>query len=475
MRPVALTVAGSDSGGGAGVQADLKTFEACGAFGTSAVTAVTAQNTRGVTDSVVHDPETVAAQIDAVTDDFAVAAAKTGMLGDADVVQTVAERLADTDFPVVVDPVVVAQSGDRLLTDAGVDAVRDDLLPQATVATPNVPEAELLAGVDVDDERDLRAAAEAVRDLGPDAVLVTGGHVDGDPVDVYVGDTTRAFTRERVATADTHGSGCTLSAAIAAHLADGHDTHTAVERGVRDVVAAIESPLSLGDGGGPVDHAAIADGIATGATDSDALHGHPADAAAAVDAVQQVVAALERDWPTALVPEVGTNVAVAPADASNPSEVVAVDGRLHATARGVRATGGVAPGASSHVARFLLGVRERDPGVAAAGNLRWDASREAALRERWDVEVVDRTEEPQTADGTMDWTAREALTGRDRAPDAVLDRGAVGKEPMVRVLAADAAALLEKLRTVASLERDTGSTETDSGASPSVELDADVV
>jgi len=458
MRPVALTVAGSDSGGGAGVQADLKTFEACGAFGASALTAVTAQNTTGVSHSAVLDPQTVRAQVEAVVSDFEVAAAKTGMLGNADVVEAVAADLADAEFPVVVDPVVVAQSGDRLLTERGVDAVRDELLPAAALATPNVPEAELLAGVTVEDEADLREAAEAVRDLGPDAVLLTGGHLDGDPVDVYAGETTRAFSRERVDTADTHGSGCTLSAAIAARLAAGDDPEAAVERGVDATAAAIASDLSLGAGAGPVDHAAIADAplLADGARpeSSGPAGGEYADAHEAIDAVSDVVAALEREWPPELVPEVGTNVAVAPADATTPEEVVAVDGRLHATKRGVRAVGGATPGASSHVARFLLGVRERDPRVSVAGNVRWSREREAALRERWDVERTDRTDEPADAAGTMDWAASEAMTGRDAAPDAVVDRGAVGKEAMIRVVAADADALLEKLRMVASLERD---------------------
>ncbi|CQH45301.1 phosphomethylpyrimidine kinase / phosphomethylpyrimidine phosphate kinase / thiamine-phosphate synthase [Halobacterium hubeiense] len=452
MRPVALTVAGSDSGGGAGVQADLKTFEACGAFGTSALIAVTAQNTTGVTHSAVLDPETVRAQYDAVVSDFDVAAAKTGMLGGADVVEEVADAIAAADFPVVVDPVVVAQSGDRLLTERGVDAVRDDLLPEAALATPNVPEAELLAGVEIEDEADLRAAAEAVRDLGPDAVLLTGGHLDGNPVDVYAGETTRAFSRERVDTDDTHGSGCTLSAAIAARLAAGDDPERAVERGVDATASAIESDLSLGAGSGPVDHAAIADGRRAVPDGSRAPESD--DATDAIEAVRDVAAVLEREWPPELVPEVGTNVAVAPADATAPEDVVAVDGRLHATKRGVRAVGGVAPGASSHVARFLLGVRERDPRVSAAGNVRWSREREAALRERWDVERIDRTDEPADADGTMDWSAREAMAGRERAPDAVVDRGAVGKEAMIRVVAADADALLEKLSEVASLERD---------------------
>ncbi|MCD2201793.1 bifunctional hydroxymethylpyrimidine kinase/phosphomethylpyrimidine kinase [Halobacterium sp. KA-6] len=452
MRPVALTVAGSDSGGGAGAQADLKTFEACGAFGTSALTAATAQNTTGVTHSTVLDPAAVRAQYDAVVSDFEVAAAKTGMLGNADVVADVADALGEADFPVVVDPVVVAQSGDRLLTERGVDAVRERLLPEATVATPNVPEAELLADVTIEDEADLREAADAVRDLGPNAVLLTGGHLDGDPVDVYAGETTRAFSRERVDTEDTHGSGCTLSAAIAAHLASGDALEAAVERGVDATARAIASDLSLGSGAGPVDHAAIADGRRAVADGARAMVSD--GTTDAIDAVRDVVAALEREWPPELVPEVGTNVAVAPADVTSPEDVVAVDGRLHATSRGVRAAGGVAPGASSHIARFLLGVREHDARISAAGNVRWSRARESALRERWDVELTDRTEEPADADGTMDWAAREAMADRVRAPDAVVDRGAIGKEAMIRVIAEDADALLEKFSEVASLERD---------------------
>jgi hydroxymethylpyrimidine kinase/phosphomethylpyrimidine kinase len=444
-RPVALTVAGSDSGGGAGAQADLKTFEACGAFGTSALTAVTAQNTLGVTASEVFAPEAVRAQYDAVVSDFDVAAAKTGMLGDSAVVQSVADALATADFPVVVDPVVVAESGDRLLTDAGIDAVREDLLPQAALATPNVPEAELLAGVSVDGEDDLRAAAEAVRDRGPDAVLLTGGHLDGDPVDVFVGESTRAFTRERVDTDATHGSGCTLSAAVTARLAHGDALPAAVERGISGVADAIAADSDLGAGAGPVTHRAVADAAGPDAGRS---------TADAVAAAREVVAALEADWPPELVPEVGTNVAVAPADAARPEDVVAVDGRIHATTRGVRAAAGVEPGASSHVARFLLGVREADSAVTAAANVRWSEERADWLRDRWDTETVDRSEEPADVAGTMDWAASEAMTDRDTAPDAVLDPGAVGKEAMVRVLARSPDALVGKLRAVASLERD---------------------
>ncbi|MCF2206219.1 bifunctional hydroxymethylpyrimidine kinase/phosphomethylpyrimidine kinase [Halobacterium salinarum] len=441
MHPVALTIAGSDSGGGAGIQADLKTFEAGDAFGTSAITAVTAQNTHGVTHSDILAPETVRAQIDAVTTDFDVSAVKTGMLGDAAVVDAVATALAETPAPVTVDPVVVSQSGDRLLTESGIAAVRDELLPRATLATPNIPEAELLADTEITDETDLRAAAEAVCELGPDATLLTGGHLDGDPVDVFAGDTTSAFTRPRIETPTTHGSGCTLSAAITARLAHGDALRPAVERGIDAVAAAIDGDLSVGGGDGPVDHRRATATPTTGV-------------GAGIRAVRDVVAMLEAEWPPALVPEVGMNVAVAPPAATTPADVVAVDGRLHATTRGVRAAGGIEPGASSHIARFLLGVRAHDADVTAATNVRWSAAREDALGDRWDTVSVDRTTEPADADGTMDWTAQRVMAGRDSAPDAVVDSGAVGKEAMVRVLAADADALTAKLRTVASLERD---------------------
>ncbi|MFD1688488.1 bifunctional hydroxymethylpyrimidine kinase/phosphomethylpyrimidine kinase, partial [Halolamina salifodinae] len=212
-RPVALTVAGSDSGGGAGVQADLKTIEARGAFGASAITALTAQNTTGVRASTRTDPEMVREQIRAVADDLGVDAAKTGMLADAEVAAAAADELADADFPVVVDPVVVAQSGDRLLSEAGEAVLREDLLPAAALVTPNAPEAELLTGISVETPDDAREAGEALVGLGADAALVTGGHLDGETVvDVFVGDEVREFRTPRVPDANSHGSGCTLSA-----------------------------------------------------------------------------------------------------------------------------------------------------------------------------------------------------------------------------------------------------------------------
>ena len=431
--PVALTVAGSDSGGGAGVQADLAAMAARGVHGTSALTAITAQNTTGVAESEVLAPDLVVSQVEAVLADFDVGAVKTGMLGDEHAVAAVAERLGTVDCPLVVDPVVVAESGDRLLSRAGVESVRDDLLPAATLVTPNVPEAELLADTYIESPEDAERAGQALCELGADAALVTGGHLGGDPVDVLVAKraTVETFRNDRVAGANSHGSGCTLSAAIAAELAAGESLHRAVERAEAHLDRAIRNGRDVGDGTGPVEHLAP-------------LRVEAEKATARAD-VREAVRTFERQNLRRLVPEVGTNVAVAPDGAVSPEDVVAVAGRIHRVPDGVRATGDVRTGASDHVARFLLGVREADGDASAACNVRGDERVAAAVRERFESATIDRADEPADVSGTMDWAASEAMAGRSDAPDAVLDGGAVGKEPMVRVLGSDAQAVVEKL------------------------------
>lgn len=261
--PVALTIAGSDSGGGAGIQADLKTFEAFGVFGTSAITAVTAQNTRGVTAVAVLEPEMIGAQIRAVCEDLAPDACKTGMLANAAGVLATADALRETGLsPVVVDPVMVATSGDRLLEEDALEALREALLPRAALVTPNVPEAELLLGRSIPDAGALRDAARALADLGPGAALLKGGHLPGpEVVDVaWDGADYREFRAPRIETTSTHGTGCTLSAAIAAGLARGSDLWTAIETGLDYTRRAIAGAPGLGGGHGPLTHRIPVDG-----------------------------------------------------------------------------------------------------------------------------------------------------------------------------------------------------------------------
>ncbi len=253
--PIALSVAGSDPSGGAGIQADLKTFAAFRVYGAAVVTCVTAQNTRGVRATGEVAPELVAAQLDAVLDDLAPGGVKTGMLGRAAIVEAVAARLARCTAPLVVDPVLVATSGDRLLDSDGLEALRRLLLPHAALVTPNLREAEALAGRPVRDRAEMRDAARAIRALGPRAVLVKGGHLADEACDVLLdGDDLHELSAARVAGPPLHGAGCTLSAAIAARLACGDTLLDAVVAAKEFVRRAIEGALAVGGGARALDH-----------------------------------------------------------------------------------------------------------------------------------------------------------------------------------------------------------------------------
>ncbi|WP_369146747.1 bifunctional hydroxymethylpyrimidine kinase/phosphomethylpyrimidine kinase [Streptomyces sp. R44] len=256
--PLVLTVAGSDSGGGAGVQADLKTMLALGVHGMSVLTAVTAQNSRGVQGVWELPAEAVRAQYRAVVDDIGVQAVKTGMLATAALVETVAELLAGTPgVPVVVDPVGVSKHGDPLLAESALDSVRTKLLPAATVATPNLDEVTQLTGVRVEDESDMRPAAEAVLSYGPRWVLIKGGHLPTgrEAVDLLTDGTEEHWLRApRHDNRHTHGTGCTLASAIASGLAKGLTVPEAVREAKEYVTGAIAAGFALGSGIGPVDH-----------------------------------------------------------------------------------------------------------------------------------------------------------------------------------------------------------------------------
>ncbi|MEU1514213.1 bifunctional hydroxymethylpyrimidine kinase/phosphomethylpyrimidine kinase [Streptomyces sp. NPDC005811] len=256
MRPRVLTVAGSDSGGGAGIQADLKTMLALGVHGMSVLTAVTAQNSLGVQGAWELPAEAVRAQYRSVVDDIGVQAVKTGMLASAELVDTVAALIAATDAPVVVDPVGVSKHGDPLLAASALDSVRTRLLPVATVATPNLDEVAQLAGVRVESEEQLREAAAAVLAYGPRWVLIKGGHLPGDAVDLLTDGTEEHWLRApRHDNRHTHGTGCTLASAIASHLARGRSVPEAVTAAKEYVTGAIAAGFALGAGIGPVDHA----------------------------------------------------------------------------------------------------------------------------------------------------------------------------------------------------------------------------
>ncbi len=443
-EPVTLTIAGSDSGGGAGIQADLKTMAACGTFGTSVVTAVTAQNTRGVESSFVLPATEIENQLQAVRSDFDVAAVKTGMLATAEVIELVTDYARSFDCPLVVDPVMVAASGDRLLAEAATEAY-EDLIAHATLVTPNADEAAVLTGVDPENERDAREAGERLLELGCEAALVTGGHLPTDDVrDVLVtGERTHTLSHPRIDTAATHGSGCTLSSAITARLgtagsSDPDDAAllTAVEASTALLERAIRYHHDAGNAGAVHHTVALRERAARQPVQEE---------------IEALVGSLTEQNVRSLVPEVGMNVVGATPYAETTGEIAAVEGRITKTIDGMEPNRGVRFGASSHMARFLLSLREHDPDVRFGVNCRFGDDTDDALDALpWPVGEYDRSKEP-TADvdgSTMGWGARQAFESVDGTPTAVVDRGAHGKEPIVKLIAPDPETLLETVTTL---------------------------
>lgn len=258
IPPHAMTIAGSDSGGGAGIQADLKTFAAFGVYGTSAITAITAQNTVGVTAVQEIDLDIIAAQIDAIVEDIGVDVVKTGMLSSADIVRVVAGKAKEHSFPqMVVDPVMIAATGARLLREEAIRTICDELIPLATVVTPNIPEAEALTGLEIKDAASMERAARAIHDMGALNVVIKGGHMESEERSddlLFDGKEMKLFTGARIQTTSNHGTGCTFASAVASGLA--HDR--SVEQSVADakayVTKAIARAFPVGHGHGPLNH-----------------------------------------------------------------------------------------------------------------------------------------------------------------------------------------------------------------------------
>ena len=254
--PSALTIAGTDPSGGAGIQADLKTFQELKSYGMSVITSVVSQNTTGVQD-VYHLPTSVIeTQLDSVLDDMDVHAFKTGMIADREMMEVIREKTKNLGIPYVMDPVMVTTSGDTLIEEDARDFLRDELLPLTTVVTPNIPEAEYLLNRKIEHVEDMKKAAkDIVTEFGVEAALIKGGHIKGDATDfLYDGNELHTFSADRVDTKHTHGTGCTLSAAITAYISQGYSLEGAVDNAKKYVTLAIQHSLALGNGSGPTNH-----------------------------------------------------------------------------------------------------------------------------------------------------------------------------------------------------------------------------
>ncbi|EOT48648.1 phosphomethylpyrimidine kinase [Enterococcus sp. AZ150] len=257
MIACACTIAGSDSGGGAGIQADLKTFQGAGVYGTSVITAVTAQNTVGVYQIEALTPTIISAQLNAIQADFPIQAYKTGMLFDATIIKQVAKQLDTQNMPIVVDPVMIAKGGASLLQLEAIEALKTNLLPIATICTPNLPEAEIISGIEITDDQSLQQAAKKILELGVQTVIMKGGHATGTQASdtvFSVNESPYRLSTPRYETKHTHGTGCTFSAAITAHLAQGMSVKPAIIEAKKFIDRAIFDSLNLGHGHGPTNH-----------------------------------------------------------------------------------------------------------------------------------------------------------------------------------------------------------------------------
>lgn len=437
---VSLTIAGSDSGGGAGIQADLKTFAAFNVYGTSVITSVTAQNTVGVYGIQDMPPTFVGTQIDAVFSDIKVDACKTGMLSNAGIIEVVAAKLEEYDMEkYVLDPVMVAKSGDALLQKDAVSSLIERLVPISCVVTPNISEASLISGIEITDIRDMERAAEEIWETGAENVVVKGGHLKGDAVDVFYDGKVHLLQSERIPTKNTHGTGCTFSSAIAAGLAKGEDAFSAVKKAKEYITAAITYSFAIGKGHGPTHHFAL-------------LY-KEAEKYTVLTELKKGYELLKSINMSSLVPEVQTNLVMALSQADTTSEVAGFPGRILKYKEGIKTVSCPEFGASSHMARVVLAAMQYDSHMRSAMNIRYsEGIIEAAKTQGLVIGSFSRKEEPEEIKkkegSTLDWGTKTAIEKLGTVPDLIYDRGGISREAMVRVLGRNPEDVIHKVKKI---------------------------
>lgn len=445
-----LTIAGSDSGGGAGIQADLETFSILGCHGLTAITAVTAQNTTGVTDIQPITVGAIEAQMDSVLRDIGADGAKTGMLPDRDSVQCVARTLRAHGVPtVVVDPVLIATSGDALAVEGIEEALLQHLFPLASCITPNMDEAAAFAGILVKDVESMETAARAIHAHGARAVLVTGGHLDGEAIDVlFDGEELHRLRGPRLPGGPFHGAGCTFSAALTVYLVDGLPLAQAARQAKAYTARTLAAAGPLGAGAWPANRLACRQAYVAEVIETDV------NRRAVIAALTQAVALLENQPLGWLVPEVRCNLAFALPDAGGPEHVAAFPGRLTAIDRYIVPVRPPRFGASRHIASVVLAAMERDTELRSAMNIRYSTPvLRGADSAGLVVAAFDRKHEPdmlkKREGSTLEWGTSYAMQHSEQRPDLVVDPGEHGKEPMVRVLGQTPQEVVEKVLRIA--------------------------
>ncbi len=433
-----LTIAGSDSGGGAGIQADLKAITLLDGYGMSVLTALTAQNTLGV--QAIHEVPArfVERQIDSVLSDIGADAIKTGMLTNKEIVEVVAKKIEQYGIEtVVVDPVMISKSGAPLLRKDAQKALIKRLIPLAWVVTPNLFEASVLTGMKVNSLEGMRKAAVQIWELGAKNVVVKGGHLKGKAIDILFDGTNYAeIESPRIETKNTHGTGCTFASAIATLLARGEAVPEAVRKAKIFITMAIQSSFNLGKGIGP--------------TNPSAYVLREMERYQVIQELKRAVEVLKEEKVGHLIPEVSSNLGYALPYAEGIEDVAAFPGRIVRFKDSVATLGSPEFGTSRHIANIILTVMKFDPEYCSAMNIRYSKENVAQLEEKeFLVGHFDRRLEPkkvkEVEGSSLEWGVREVLRKLKRVPDFIYDEGDVGKEPMIRVLGRNPMEVVEKI------------------------------
>ncbi|MGZ3495889.1 MAG: bifunctional hydroxymethylpyrimidine kinase/phosphomethylpyrimidine kinase [Thermodesulfobacteriota bacterium] len=437
-----LTIAGSDSGGGAGIQADLKAITLLGGYGMSVLTALTAQNTVGVQGIHEIPARFVERQIDSVLSDIGADAIKTGMLVNREIIEVVSKKIKQYKVKkVVVDPVMVSKSGNHLLREDAQDALVQRLIPLAWVITPNLMEASALTGLKVNSLEGMKEAARLIHKLGAKHVVVKGGHLKGTAVDLlYDGRNYNEMEGARVKSKNTHGTGCTFASAIATLLTREESVYEAVRKAKTFITLAIQSGLSLGKGAGP--------------TNPSAYVLREMERYRVVQELKRAVEVLRAGKIGHLIPEVSSNLGYALPQAEGIEDVAAFPGRIMRFKDSVATHSDPEFGASEHVANIILTVMKFDPEYCSAVNIRYSRETIAQLgRKGFLVGHFDRRLEPKKVKeqegSSLGWGVGEFLRKMKRVPDFIYDEGDIGKEPMIRVLGKNPMEVVHKILKIA--------------------------
>lgn len=439
-----LTIAASDSSGGAGIQADIKAITVLGGYALSAITALTAQNSISIEGIYPVPCDFLSKQLDAVLKDIGADAVKTGMLLEEKAVRTIIDKIKEYNIPIlVIDPVISSTTGQTLLKDNALKVIKEELLPLATMVTPNLDEAFALTGIKTDSIISMKDAAEKLFKLGAKNVFIKGGHLEGDPTDIlYDGKSFFEFPGKRINTKNTHGTGCTLSAAIATELAKGSSPFDAVKNAKEFITTAIKFSFPLGSGHGPT---------------------HPFAAVSQNAEIYQCIKELTRNIEMLknikigrLIPEIQSNFGYITSAGTEPEDVIAFPGRIIRFRDSITTISAPEPGASHHIAKIILTAFKHNRLIRSAMNIAYRTEIiDACRKSGFTISEFKRSEEPPTVQelegSTMEWGTEKAINDKGSVPDIIFDQGGIGKEPITRVLGTDPADVASKIIKISKI------------------------